>query len=234
MPHDPAQVPSLRPLIGEARLAHYLERYNGNEALALRLYMWNLELSSAFWGPLSLLEVALRNQLQGSLRPHTLGGAWLESHLCTRERVALDRALLDLERSGIDEPTDDDLVASLSLGFWVGLLTPGQPRDRDLNYETVLWRPYLSTAFPHMPAEMGSYPSRRRLHAELDTIRKFRNRIAHHEPVWRGNHRQMLDLIVAVAGYMDADMAAFLESTHRVDEVIGRMRVAVADGVCVI
>lgn len=234
MPHDPAQVPCLRSLIGEARLGRYLERYNDNEALALRLYMWNLELSSAFWGPLSLLEVALRNRLQTSLRPHSLNGRWLKSHLCERENGALERALRDLERLGVEAPTDDDLVANLSLGFWVGLTTSGMPRNRDLNYETVLWRPYLSTAFPNMPVEPGRYPSRRRLHMELDSIRKFRNRIAHHEPVWRSNHRAMLDLIVSVAGYMDADMAAFLESAHRVDDVIGRMRVAVADGECVI
>ncbi|MDC4233920.1 hypothetical protein M3T53_09455 [Actinomyces sp. B33] len=234
MPQDPASVPSLRAAIGEARLKHYLDRYDGREDLALRLYMWNLELSSAFWGSLSLLEVTLRNRLQGAFRPYGLQGGWLASHLDRREREALTRAQDDLRRSLGAEPSDDDLVAGLSLGFWVGLLNAGQPRNRDLNYETVLWRPYLHKAFPNMPKDSGGYPSRRRAHTLLNGIRVFRNRVAHHEPVWRGRHREMLDSIVTVARYMDADVAAFMEQAQRVDEALNRQRIAVTDGVCVI
>ena len=56
-----------------------------------------------------------------------------------------------------------------------------------------------------IPAGAGGYPNRRRLHTELDRIRQFHNRITHHEPIWRGNHKETMVLIMQVVRHMSAN-----------------------------
>ena len=73
-------------------------------------------------------------------------------------------------------PTSGRVVAQLSLGFWVGLLGTGH------NYEMSLWRPALRHAFS------GKAGPRKQLHIDFDRLRTFRNRIAHHEPIF---HRHL-------------------------------------------
>ena len=60
------------------------------------------------------------------------------------------------------------VVAELSLGFWVALFARG--------YEESLWRTALYRCFDPTPA-------RRQLHKQLNRLRRFRNRVAHHEPI---------------------------------------------------
>ncbi|MFV0432427.1 MAG: hypothetical protein ACK5LO_00360 [Leucobacter sp.] len=120
----------------------------------------------------------------------------LRKHLLIREERKIGEALDTLTRKGLNDPGEDDLVAELSLGFWVGLFDHGRPHDRHLDYDKQLWQlwqPYLHRVFPHR-GEMR----RRTLHGMLSDIRLFRNRCAHHEPIWHTNHTRMLDTLDAV------------------------------------
>jgi hypothetical protein len=60
------------------------------------------------------------------------------------------------------------IVAELSFGFWTGLTGP---RYSDL------WRDHLVKIFPRRPVQRSGVQLR------LNSIRKLRNRIAHHEPI---------------------------------------------------
>lgn len=73
----------------------------------------------------------------------------------------------------------DAIVAELMLGFWVGMF---EKNYHDLNAPARLWPHLEPMVFPHL------LPSERRhsdVHKKLLPIKELRNRVAHHEPVWK-------------------------------------------------
>lgn len=225
---DPSLVPSLPGAISAPRLAPYLRRYQGNTAMAIRLYMWNVEMSAAFWGPLCLFEVTLRNALHDAMRANRIDDWWnLKAvNLESREDRRIEAALDKLAFAGNVAPTPDDVVAATSLGLWVGLTGIGASRHPLYDYETNLW-PTISSAFPNR----GSW-GRRQVHNKLNRVRVLRNRIAHHEPIFLQPHGQQRDLVIESIALLDADVAHFVASTHRIDDVLTSKQDSVANGVC--
>ncbi|MCB0930079.1 MAG: hypothetical protein KDB70_19690 [Mycobacterium sp.] len=215
-------------LLSEARFARYLDRYSGNRVLARRLYTWNLAASSALWGPIHVLEIAVRNALHDRLVERTGRGDWWADthvHLCASERDSIDSAIATLQRRGTDNPSSDQVVAATSFGLWVGLTGDGVPRDRLLSYETTFWQPRLQHAFPHRGERRRKY-----IHARLNDIRVLRNRIAHHEPIYRSPLQQLHDDILEIAGMVHPDARQFIESHSRAQEVIDQLQEAVTTG----
>jgi hypothetical protein len=228
---DPARLTALPSLLSDPRFARYRDRYSGDEGLGLRLYAWNTELTAACWGPVSVVEVVVRNSIHDALRRERREDWWEEPHvrLMDRERFAISDTIAKLRRRGIDAPTSGQVVAATSFGLWVGLTDAGLPRDPLLSYETALWQPRIQKAFPHLGAVR-----RKDLHRKLNGIRVFRNRLAHHEPIYAAPIARILDDMIDVAGYVHADAAALITGAHRVEATLARMRVAVGSGECCI
>ena len=65
------------------------------------------------------------------------------------------------------------VVAELQFGFWTSLL--------DVRYERKLWQRILKSAFPYMP---GRIRTRHFLSGRFQNLRRLRNRVFHHEPLW--------------------------------------------------
>jgi hypothetical protein len=66
----------------------------GNADIALRLYVWNIAVSSAFWGPLQVLEVVLRNALHDRLTARFSREDWWNAKSLTLT-VVHQRAVAD-------------------------------------------------------------------------------------------------------------------------------------------
>lgn len=228
---DPATLSALPELLSEPRFERYERRYPGRRDLAARLYAWNTELATAFWGPVGCLEVFVRNAVHDTLRHGRRDDWWNEPsvHLLPRERRAVNDAVRTLRRRGEPDPTPDQVVAATSFGLWVGLTDGGVPRDPEWSYETTLWQPRIVHAFPGLRDVR-----RKQLHRRLDDVRRFRNRLAHHEPVHTAPVERVRDDIVAIAGFIDPHASALIAGAHRIDEVLERKRVAVETGRCVI
>lgn len=218
-------------MISQRRFSTYLDHYKGSQDHALRLYAWNIELSAAFWGPLAILEVLLRNSMHAQLSKGRQEDWWdtHSVHLMDREDDAVRGTIRKLIKAGNATPTADDVVGASSFGLWVGLLDVGLARHHKFDYPIALWEPRLKHAFPHLNGV-----KRKQLHGELNRIRIFRNRVAHHEPIFKGNTALTMDLIAKVAGYIDPAIRDFIVSAHRVDDVLNRQKSAVADGDCCI
>ncbi|MFB2583469.1 hypothetical protein [Herbiconiux liukaitaii] len=214
-------------LVSEPRFGAYLAHYQGDARLAARLYLWNAELTSAFWGPISILEVVLRNAVHDALRRGRADDWWNDPsvHLMRRERSMIDTAHSDLSRRGVHAPSAGQVVAATSLGLWVGLTDAGRPRDPLLSYETALWQPRLVHAFPHLGVRR-----RKQLHRELDDVRRFRNRLAHHEPIFRAPLEQLRDDLIAIAGCVHPDAARLIREAQRIDHVLERKVEAISAG----
>ena len=200
--------------LSRERLRTYLDATGGDREEAIRLYIWNTDVSAAFYGPLQGLEVALRNAMHHRLAGR-YGPAWYDNPAAGLDVGALDR--LESARSGLKQGNPPQLVPALSFGFWVSLLGPGGRIDarHRANYEMTLWRPALRGVFAHR-----RLLTRRQAHRPLDDLRLLRNRIAHHEPIFRQNlalhHERLLD----VTGWISPATRAWIEHHSRVPAII--------------
>jgi hypothetical protein len=176
-----------------------LEAYRpigGSDLDLIANYLWNMALSEALYPVLQGLEVALRNSLHAAGASAFRNDLWFDTStvlpLHKNERAAVNKAKDNLRRHR--KPiTAGRLVAELNFGFWTNLFNSP--------YEQYLWAPpnlgLLDATFPHVPR---SFRSRKKLQPRLDKIRRLRNRVFHHEPIWNlpnlyDQHVEMIETI---------------------------------------
>ncbi|MCP2276933.1 hypothetical protein [Nocardia amikacinitolerans] len=76
------------------------------------------------------------------------------------------------------ESTTGKVIAELKFSFWQALFTS--------RHDVRLWEPHILALFPNASA-MTARQLRRRIYDDLEVIRRLRNRIAHHEPIFTRN-----------------------------------------------
>lgn len=209
---DEASAKAVRDALSPERLAPYEEACARDLGKALRLYGWNIEVSAAFYGPLSCLEVLLRNAIHRELATLFVRYDWWSApgvNLHRQAQLEVERAQ-DKIHQNRRRKTHDRMVAELPLGFWVSLL--GQGND----YEMRLWRPALHRAFP------GYRGRRKPLHDALDHVRFFRNRIAHYEPIHHRHLEADHGKIIQLIGYVSPEAVECVRSFDRVPDVLAR------------
>lgn len=150
---------------------------------AFALYDWNSQVAGAALVDVGHFEVALRNVYDGQLSQHY--PQWAvdsSSTLFTRlvgappthpGQQRLNQGSLDriaAARAGLgSSPGHGQVVAALDFGFWTTLTR----RERTATF----WTPMLAHTFP-------AHLSRGQVHQLVDNVRKFRNRLAHNEPMF--------------------------------------------------
>ncbi len=218
---NPTILSALEASLSPERMATYIVAASGDREKALRLYTWNTAASAAFYGPLQGLEVAVRNAMHRQLSA-VYGPDWYDNSQCRLDVGALKRvagAKADLEREGY--PVDQShVVAALAFGFWVSLLGRGGNLagvwTSRANYDMTLWRPALHKAFPHIRKPRAD------VHRPLDYLRTFRNRIAHHEPIFGRHLAADYSSILEVAGWICPSTRAWIAHHSRVPEVLAQ------------
>jgi hypothetical protein len=166
--YTPTNLTELERTLSRDRLAPYLAYVGGNQERAVRLYEQNTALAEALYGILQGLEIALRNAIHEQM---TLGlgvEAWWTVVTLGPEQQSMIRKAEDALRREGKPPDAGRVIAELSFGFWTGITGP---KYADL------WRNYLVKAFARRPVQ------RIDVHTRLNSIRKLRNRVAHHEPI---------------------------------------------------
>ena len=198
----------IRISISEERLTRYLVVCPGGISEAIGLYEYNCRLSEAFYTVLQGFEVCLRNHLHRALSDH-FGDLWFSNNdvpLDEKARMKISTATARLRARG-KAAIGGPMVAELSLGFWVALL-----RKR---YDMPLWRVCMHTCF----RSGGAKPNRFAIHQRCHSILQFRNRVAHHEPIWDqdllSRHREIIEAI----GWMCADTALWVQRRSRLPAV---------------
>ena len=199
---------SLEKSISRDRLAKYRSNQDDDLDAALSLYEKNMRLSEAFYPPLQCLEICLRNGIHASMRSK-YGSGWLRDPTVPLENTA--RKMIDVTLSGIKKPeaeiTSGDIVAELRFAFWVGILGP--------RYDATLWRAAIHKCFPNARSLR-----RKQVHHRMNALRRFRNRIAHHEPIFFRPVGQLHNEIIEAIGWMCADTRAWAEYHSRVPCVL--------------
>lgn len=172
-----------REWLGAPRFERYLTAAGGDADRAPALYEWNSHLAAAALRDVGHFEVAMRNAYDERLRRRFPDwAADPASGLFRREggrpedrgpQRALNAGSLDklaAARAGLGgRPSHGQVVAALDFGFWSQLTR----RERT----STLWTPMVSLAYP-LDVTRGQ------AHSLVDNVRKFRNRLAHNEPVF--------------------------------------------------
>lgn len=166
---------SVERVLTPERLKRYLRKESsGDQHRALRLYLWNVQLCEAFYGPLHIAEIAIRNGIQRALevkfqRPDWYDAGAFTSQLSQTIASGLLETIKQTRRDHGIRMTENHIVSSLSFGFWSHILT--------VNFEKCgVWPFHFKVAFPNKQPGL----QRDRVLFRLETLRDFRNRVAHH------------------------------------------------------
>lgn len=206
-------VPSMR------RLTKYLDFSNGNRENAVRLYRWNTAIGSAFYGPLQTLEITLREKID-LIFTDEFGENWDENldlglDLWSSTRIQECKTRFQ-SRDKIFDPRG--FLWDLSFGFWIKLFDSGGEREAPLaraDYEATLWRPALRRVFLDNPLL-----TRREIYGQLNSLRRLRNHIAHHEPIFHRGLKSDYQTILRVLSWMSPFAEQWVVDSSRVLEVL--------------
>lgn len=165
------------------RYRRYLNAASGDHGLAMETYLWNSRVAAAAIADVGHLEVAVRNAYDRELTrrfpdwtldPHSslfrLEQGVQRARAQQRRRNQSSQArITDAKRGLSSTPTHAEVVAALAFGFWSNLTVSERT--------PTLWNPLLHRAFPK-----GT--GRAEVHGLISRVVKFRNRLAHNEPVF--------------------------------------------------
>lgn len=148
-------------------------------AETIKLYYLLNDVSQHFFVPLQLVEVTLRNKINEHLK-NTRKPTWYESVPATiKTKDSVTRAK-ELAHDEVTSPTPDDIVCRLTFGFWANLLD--KPHRDSAKPDHFIWDQHgFRKVFPGAPKALSIGLASTRL-LELNAMR---NRLFHHEPIWK-------------------------------------------------
>ena len=181
--------------IQSERLKRYDRHRLGNFQLKIEIYLWNCELCEAFYFPLKMAEISLRNTMQKALRIKFKNpwyhDASFRTILDTRHRQNLDHAIQNEKNQHKQKISDDHIVSSLSFGFWHHLMTK--------RFNRTIWKNGINYQFPAAQNHNKSLESIRNLAYK---IMQFRNRIAHYGAIYDKDplkiHSEIIEFIECI------------------------------------
>ena len=191
--------------LSQIRLEAYRPPNNGSDLDMVTNYFWDIALAEALVPALHGVELALRNSIHSHLSNFYGTNMWFYrpgvlEHGQLGQLAGALRQLADRRT----QPTDGHIVAELTLGFWVALISDP--------YQQRLWQPngyaLLSSVFPN-----AAGMSRQHIHRRYNVIRRdLRNRVSHHEAIWdrprlRQDHLDILEAIRWISPTFDHDIS---------------------------
>jgi len=183
----PAQLiaPAIRLALSPARFATYeavAAAAGRSQEDAVILYSWNAHVSGALLTPIHICEVAIRNAVSEALTavygPHWPWDRNFENSLPVAKGNGYQQRN-DLITTRNRYRTTDRVVVELKFVFWEKMFTS--------RHDPRIWDIHLFSIFPNLPRAQPVAVHRLRLAADLEAVRLLRNRIAHHEPIFKRN-----------------------------------------------
>lgn len=196
---QPAVLADAAEALSRARLSNYRRFYGAQtDAEQYGLYRWNETLSMLFFKTLSLTEIAIRNQFHKTLSVrygatgNNQSNDWYNYLVLSTRSVESIQKITHQKRRRRGPllpknpmPSPDDVVSKLTFGFWPHLLDVSQ----DTFGGSVDWSILLpAVLINHRQRDVTYWRQQRHqdaVFARLDLCNALRNRIAHHEPLWK-------------------------------------------------
>lgn len=186
---------------------------------AVEVYFWHAEVSAALLQPLGFFEVNLRNFLNLALTSRysdlrSQRADWPEEwifmhqnwlwlageHMRKLQRVISDVKELPGQKAGF-QPKAFHIVPRMKFQFWEDLL--------DEPYVDRFWKHSYLVAFPNSTVDGSDIKALQQMFFELKSacqlIREIRNRVAHHEPIFKFDVDVVLTKIEKILGLMSQE-----------------------------
>lgn len=195
--------------LSSSRYSTYLKKAGHDHAYAFQLYLYNARLAKAFLFPLHVVEIVLRNAvdqvlsaMHGAQWP---GDATFQALLTPESLTSLQKAIQRANHQG--PAAKDDVIAHLTFDFWSNLFRPA--------YDRSIWQTSMPMLLPESPAT-----TRAAFQPLVARINHFRNRIAHHEPIFSEDATLKFKDILDTVGYRSQAAASWLRSHATVHRII--------------
>lgn len=170
-----------------------------------------MKLGAAFLPLISATEIALRNRIVCRLLA-VYGANWWDDH-GFRDQIGDGRKSLAAAKRAIQKQgrTLDSgrITAELTFGFWQKMLLP--------KHEPILWAPL----HPHFP-DLSPGATLADLERACEKVRELRNRISHHEPIFKRNTSQDHANGLTLLAMLSREKAAWLRPHLEVMQLMRR------------
>lgn len=205
---------SLINIISPERLNPYLKKHNNDFSKAIEHYKANIRISEAFYSLMAVIEIGLRNNVNEQLTLRFKTEKWFESQEFIKIVSSYQIGRIEDARKSIlvskKEVTPGRIISELTFGFWTSLF--------DSKYDKSLWK-HLRFSFPNCPKNIRQ---RKNISGKFNGIRKFRNRLFHHEAIsWDfaavNNYRVEIQTGI---NWLDTDLLKWCDDIFRIDEVL--------------
>ena len=192
-----------------ARLNRYRIACGGDTRKAMSLYRHNVKLCQKYYGVLNIFEIILHNAIDRHYRAYFSDADWIIHQLQSGGMLAYSPQRADAlkhysQLTAKGKNTPDKMLSAQSFGFWTYIFNkiPFNAGGK-----------HLLDIFPNKQTGLGQ----KTVYNELQEIKQFRNRIAHHEPICfdkmgnknmayaQTNYKQILKYI-AFLGYSDKQL----------------------------
>lgn len=193
------------------RLNSYRYNENDTDDIILERYLYNIEISKSLYPILSILEISLRNRISQAI-DNIISSNWLtkelnqQSILLPNEHKKLLEAKQKLLKKGHQNFSENDLIAELSLGFWIHLCTK--------KYKTKLWhqKGFFKSVFADYP-NFSEFDKLGKIFPILNLMLKLRNRVFHHEIIINNTYgiTNCYNDLKKLLGYISKDSVVFLD-----------------------
>jgi hypothetical protein len=200
---------ALEKTLSSPRLEAYRLLASDSNQLLLDRYAWNMALSESLYTPVSIFEVAFRNQIHHAATAKW-GANWIfdPQLILDPMKIKVHEATNELERVGKD-PTPERVVAALSFGTWTAFFGHG--------YDKHFISHLLAPCFPNL---IPTNRTRKKLASVVHAVRNFRNRLFHHEPIWKYHDlHEHYSRITDAVGWMCSDTRSWLLLHDRFPEI---------------
>lgn len=195
----------IRHSLSIARFSTY-EKITHNSAEALALYQWNLQISATLFACLAVCEVVIRNAVAEALE-NTYGQHWANEASFLASLPQNARTTLN----SVHNPTTslDKVIPELPFYFWQSMFTK--------RFDNKIWDMNFTKIFPNAtPQDKATF------YTDLDKLRKLRNRIAHHEPIFDRNLAENYHLILKIIRYRSYSTASWLASWENFTQLLSQ------------
>jgi hypothetical protein len=182
---------------------------------ALELYRLNLILCQLMYPSLNTFEITLRNAINQVLSEH-YGQEWLTNGKFVLQDYEIEKvqaSYRDLRKRNPTKnpPSQAQLIADLPLGFWTSFFRK--------SYDETFWRPHSKQIFPHVARKKDRNVTE--IQSKLKNIQKLRNRVFHHEPIWK-KHEELIyivDDIYRLVGWINPNVVAWMKQIDKFKKI---------------
>ena len=210
------QILDLEAVLSPPRFGTYLREAGGDRHKAMELYCWNTDISAALYVMLQFCELSIRNGAVEAVEA-VFGPNW---HLNRGFAYTLPvlrggrgyQPRNDLQSCAARLPTAGKVVAELKFAFWQHLFVRGQ--------QARVWDTHFANAFPDHDKALTLAQARAQMFDHIEKIRKLRNRIAHHEPIFARNLTEDRDRIRQVIEWRRRGTAHWVDSVEQVTALL--------------